>query len=81
MAGRIAVERRRELSRQYSRRLFDCPLWSVETAVCWIAFRDPACLAADSEAADNLIKQADCYPRDCEALVESQPEIVLLIAL
>ena len=74
----VTSERWRELRRSHSRRLFDRPLWSIETAVCWIAFRDPSRLETDPDDPRELIMQVDPYGA---ALVEYQPEIKLLIEL
>jgi len=81
MTGRIALERRRELRRRHSRRLFDHPFWSIETAVCWIALRDSSRLESDPEEADKLVRQVDWHGLDGDALVEYQPEIRLLLEL
>ena len=36
----IDSERRKQLDRKLSLRLFEYPFWSVETALCWIAIRE-----------------------------------------
>jgi hypothetical protein len=36
----IDGERKKQLGRKLSQRLFEYPFWSIETALCWIAIRD-----------------------------------------
>jgi hypothetical protein len=81
VSSEVTSERWSELRRSHSRRLFDRPLWSIQTAVCWIAFRDPSRLETDPNDAHELIMQVDPYSLDGDALVEYQPEIKLLIEL
>jgi hypothetical protein len=69
----IDSERRKQLDRKLSRRLFEYPFWSIETALSWIAIRDADRLQ------DNLLGPWRAG-RPGEN-VESQPEIRLLRAL
>jgi hypothetical protein len=69
----IASERRKQLDRKLSRRLFEYPFWSIETALSWIAIRDADRLQ------DNLLGPWRAGRPDEN--VESQPEIRLLRAL
>jgi hypothetical protein len=69
----VEAARRKQMSRKLSRRLFECPLWSIETALCWIAIRDASLLK------ENLLWHR--RRRHPDKNVESQPEIRLLRAL
>ena len=69
----IDDERKKQLGRKLSRRLFEYPSWSIETALCWIAIRDARRLT------ENLVGQT--RPSRPDVNVESQPEIRLLRAL
>jgi hypothetical protein len=64
----ITAKRKSLLRQGHSRRLFDYPFWSIETALRWIAFRNPDSLAPRKELEDGT-------------LVETQPELRLLGAL
>jgi hypothetical protein len=69
----IDSERRMQLDRKLSRRLFEYPFWSVETALCWIAIRDA------SRLKKNLLWPS--RSRRLDKNVESQPEMRLLRVL
>jgi hypothetical protein len=69
----IDSERRKQLNRKLSRRLFKYPFWSVETALCWIAIRDASGLK------ENLLWPS--RSRRLDKNVESQPEMRLLRVL
>jgi hypothetical protein len=69
----IDGERKKQLGRKLSQRLFEYPFWSIETALCWIAIRDARRLT------ENLLGRT--RSRRPDAKVESQPEILLLRAL
>jgi hypothetical protein len=69
----IDDERKNQLGRKLSQRLFEYPFWSIETALCWIAIRDARRLT------ENLLGQRRRSRPDVN--VESQPEIRLLRAL
>jgi hypothetical protein len=78
LVDEIAVERERQLNRRRSQRLFDYPFWSVETALCWIAFRDSSCLKTRKNETERLFYWAERRNRHTYSMVESQPEIRLL---
>jgi hypothetical protein len=69
----IDSERRKQLDRKLSLRLFEYPFWSVETALCWIAIRDA------SRLKENLLWPSRA--RRLDKNVESQPEMRLLRVL
>ena len=73
----IYSEQERQLHRCRSRRLFDYPFWSIETALCWIAFRDSNYL----DTRERLPRWARRRKRHSDKQVELQPEIRLLRAL
>jgi hypothetical protein len=66
----INDERKKQLSKRVSRRLFEYPFWSIETTLFWIAIRDAAQLKA------NLLSPLRRH--DLDRNVESQPEMRLL---
>jgi SpoVK/Ycf46/Vps4 family AAA+-type ATPase len=68
----ISIGRERQLRRRRSQRLFDYRFWSIETALCWIAFRDSNCLEAGRDETKRSGR------RDQYQAAESQPEISLL---
>jgi hypothetical protein len=69
----IDDERKKQLGRKLSERLFEYPFWSIETALCWIAIHDARRLR------ENLVGQR--RPSRPDVNIESQPEIRLLRAL
>jgi hypothetical protein len=75
----VAEERERQLRLRHARRLFERPLWSIETTLCWVAFRDPDCLEIRPGATRQLLRRD--ATKDGEAKLESEPEIRLLAAL
>jgi hypothetical protein len=77
----VTTARLKESSRQHSHRRFNYPLWSIETAVCWIAFRDRDRLETEAEKTTHLLRGTRQFNRNGEAMVESQPELRLLSAL
>jgi hypothetical protein len=77
----ISVERERQLRRRRSQRLFEYPFWSIETALCWIAFRDSDCLETRRDETEKLLRWPGPGARRTNRMVESQPEIRLLGAL
>jgi hypothetical protein len=77
----ISVERERQLRRRRSQRLFEYPFWSIETALCWIAFRDADCLETRKDETEKLLRCPERGARRANRMVESQPEIRLLGAL
>jgi hypothetical protein len=76
----ILVERERQVRRRRSQRLFEDPFWSIETALCWIAFRDSDCLETRNDETETLFRRPK-RGRRINRMVESQPEIRLLSAL
>jgi hypothetical protein len=72
----ISVGRERQLRRRRSQRLFNYPFWSMETALCWIAFRDSTCLKSRPDDTRSLPRSGS--GDEYYAEVESQPEIKLL---
>jgi hypothetical protein len=77
----VSVEKRDELRRKQSSQLFEHPLWSGETALCWIAFRSVVKLTTDGDKAARQLRMAVRRLSDQNGYFESQPEILLLQAL
>jgi hypothetical protein len=69
--GRILAERQEEARRRRSRRLFNHPFWSIETTLCWIAFRDSARLKTRRDETESSLQRSWLE-------ADSQPEIGLL---
>jgi hypothetical protein len=69
----VEAERKKELRSKQSRRLFEYPFWSIDTALCWIAIRDAGRLK------ENLLWLR--RRRRPDKNFESQPEIRLLRTL
>ncbi|MGA2494879.1 MAG: hypothetical protein ABSF67_18385 [Roseiarcus sp.] len=74
----VCPAREQQLKRQHSIRLFEHPLWSIQTALRWIAFRDSSQLEIPPDEFRARLHGWSDPPSDTDAQIELHPEILLL---
>jgi hypothetical protein len=74
----VRPAREQQLKRQHSIRLFEHPLWSIRTALRWIAFRDSSQLEIPPDEFRARLRAWSDPPSDTDAQIELHPEILLL---